>query len=232
METTAIRKYEAQGTQLLTEAKSIMIVDDTTRELASEFTANCRKAVKAIEAEFKPDVEAAHKLHKDLLDRMKRLCEPFKQAQGVVDGEIKREWMEREKERREVERRARIEEEAERRRQEAQLAKEAAEAIDRGDMEEAEALADSQVVVQSVRPAPDVVKTTKSDAGSTTVKSDILVELVDKKVVITAVGDGKLPDTILDVNLGVAKRYAKASGLTQMQGFRISETAVVSGRTR
>jgi hypothetical protein len=58
------------------------------------------------------------------------------------------------------------------------------------------------------------------------------VELVDKQAVITAVGDGKLPDTILDVNLGVAKRYAKASGLTQMQGFRISETAVVSGRTR
>ena len=232
METTAIKKYEAQGNQLLAEAQSIMIVDDTTRELAAEFTANCRKAVKAIEAEFKPDIEKAHQLHKDLLARMKRLTLPFVEAQSVVDGEIRRDWLERERERKEAERKAQLEAEAERKRQEAQLAQEAAEAIAQGDMERAEVLADSEVVVQPIQPTPIVGKTTQSNAGSTTVRKDIDVELVDKQAVITAVGDGKLPDTLLDVNLGAAKRYAKASGLTSMPGFRITETAVVLGRTR
>lgn len=232
METTTIKKYEAQGTQLLAEAESITIVDDATREMASEFTANCRKAVRAIEKEFKPDIEAAHKLHKDLLARMKKLSVPFKEAQRVVDNAIKKDWLEQERERQKAECKAQREAEAERKRQEAQLAKEAEEAIARGDIEQAETLVDSEITVQPIQPIPDVAKTTRSDTGAVTVRKDIQVELVDKQAVITAVGNGKLPDTLLDVNVGAAKRYAKSSGLTSMPGFKITETAVVSGRTR
>lgn len=232
METTAIKKYEIQGNQLLVEARSIMIVDDVTRELASEFTANCRKAVKTIETEFKPDIEKAHQLHKDLLNRMKRLILPFVEAQSVVDGEIRRDWLERERARQEAERSARMEAGMERRRQEAALAEESARAIAEGNMEKAEVLADMEVVVNPIQPAPDIAKTTQSDAGSTTVRKDIEVKLVDKQDVIIAVFEGRLPDTILDVNMGMAKRYAKAGGLTVMPGFRITETAIVSGRVK
>ncbi len=103
--------------------------------------------------------------------------------------------------------------------------------IEEGDMEGAEALLDAEVVVTPTVPVAKVDKTTRSAAGAVTARTDIRVEVVDKRAVITAVFDGKLPDIILDVNVGAAKRYAKAGGLKAMQGFSITETAVISGRT-
>jgi len=232
METTAIQKYETKGGQLLAEARSIMIVDDTTRELAAEFSTGTRKVIRVIEDEFKPDIEKAHQLHKGLIDRKNRLISPFKEAQGIVDAEIRRDYLEREKVRQAEAEAARMASERERRKQEAELAAQAAQCIEDGDMEEAEALLDSEVVVSPVVPIARIQQTTKSDAGSTTVKKDIEVEVRDKGVVIAAVTAGKLPDTLLDVNLGAAKRYARAAGLTTMPGFAITETAIVAGRVR
>lgn len=232
MEATAIQKYETRGQQLIKEAQSIMIVDDVTRELASEFSSNARKAVKVIEAEFKPDIEQAHKLHKGLLDRMKRLVQPFKDAQAAVDGEIKRDYLEREAQRRKEEREAQWEAAREQRVQEAALAAEVAARLERGDMEGAEELADVEVVVAPPIPMAPVRQTTQSDFGSTTVRKDILVEVVDKVQVIQAIAAGNLPDALVDVNLGMAKRYVRATGKTAMPGFRITETAVVAGRVR
>jgi hypothetical protein len=232
MESKAIQKYEAQGTELIEQAKSIMIVDDITRELATEFSSNTRKVIKNIEAEFKPDIDKAHQLHKGLLDRMKRLILPFNEAQQIVDGEIRRDYMERERIRREQEREAMIKAEAERKRQEEEQRIQAEQLIADGDLEEAEALLDAEIITVPIMPTPKVDKTSQSGAGSITARTDIIVELVDKMAVLTAVFDGKLPDTLVEVNVGAAKRYAKASGLKSMPGFRITETAVISGRTR
>jgi len=232
METKAIQQYEAQGVELLEHAESICIVDSTTRELAVEFTNNARKAVKTIEAEFRPDIDKAHQLHKGLLDRLKKLIAPFKRAQGVVDQEISRDWREQEIIRKEAERVALVKVEAERKAQEDALSKEAEKFIDDGDMERAEVLLDAEVVVNPIVPVPQTQKTVKSEAGSATVRKDIKVEVVDKGAVILAVSNSDLPDTLLIVDTGAAKRYAKASGLTSMPGFRITETAIVSGRVR
>jgi len=232
MESKAIQKYEHQGVELIEQAESIMIVDDVTRELATEFSSNTRAAVKAIEAEFRPDIDTAHQLHKDLLARMKKLCEPFKQARLIVDGEIKRDYLERERVQREEARAAAIKAEAERIRQEDEQGRIAEKLIEDGELEEAEAVLDAEVVTAPIIPVAKVDKTSKSNAGSITARTDILVEVVDKMVVLTSVFDGKLPDTLVDVNVGAAKRYAKASGLKEMPGFRITETAVISGRGR
>ncbi len=230
METAIIQKYESQGEGLIDHAESIIIVDNVTRGLAVEFANNARKAIKNIEKEFRPDIEKAHQLHKDLLARLKILVLPFKQAQGIVDKEIGREYVEREKVRREEERKATVKADAERRRQEDVLAREAEEAIERGDMETAEAILDSDIVTSPVVPVLDAQKTTRTVVGVSTVRKDISVEVVDKGAVITAVFDGKLPDTLLTVDVGMAKRYAKAGGLMVMPGFKITETTVVSGR--
>lgn len=232
METKVIQKYEAQGVELLEHAKSICIVDDTTRELAAEFTTKARGAIKAIEEEFRPDIDKAHTLHKDLLARLKKLTLPFKEAKSIVDGEISRDYLEQERIQREVQRKADLEAEAERKRQEEARTKEINEAIDVDDMELAEALVDSEVVTTPIIPVAQVDKTTKSEAGSATVRKDIKVEVTNKRMVIRAVLDGLLPDTFITFDLGVAKRYAKASGLKSMPGFRITETAIVSGRVR
>ncbi len=230
METKAIQKYEAQGVELLEHAKSIMIVDDTTRELAVEFTSNARKAIKGIEGEFRPDIDKAHTLHKDLLARLLKLILPFQAAQAIVDKEIARDYLEQKKVRDMAETAACLKAATERIVQEAEIEEEVGALIGSGDMAEAEALLDSEVVTAPIVPVAQVDKTVKSGAGSATVRKDIKVELVSKADVIIAVSEHTLPDTLLDVNMGVAKRYAKTSGLSIMPGFNITETAIVSGR--
>ena len=230
METKAIQVYEAQGDELLTHAEGIVIVDDTTRELAVEFVSNTRKAVKAIEAELGPDISAANKLHKDLLARLKKLLSPFKTAQQIVDKEIGRDYLVQENERREKERVAQEKADKEREAQEAQLAKEAEEFIAEGDLDAAEELLGCDVVVNPEVPVEEVKQTVKTGAGSATVRKDIKVELVDKRAALAAVVNGDLPESLVDVNMGAAKRYAKAAELAVMPGFRITETTVVSGR--
>ena len=230
METEAIQTYERNGAELLDHANGIIIINQSTREYAVEFTAGARRVIKNIEAEFRPDIDKAHALHKDLLARLKKLTIPFKAAQRIVDSEIQRDYLEQEKIRREKERKVQEKVDAERKVQEAALAKQAEEAIKDGDMETAEALLDSEVVTAPIVPVMEVEQTTRTVAGSATVRKDIKVELVDKRVVIKAVANGELPDTLLTIDMGVAKRYAKVEGLKLLRGFRITETAVVSGR--
>lgn len=231
METKVIQKYEAQGVELLEHAESICIVDDTTRELAVEFTSNARKAIKVIEEEFRPDIDKAHTLHKDLLARMKKLIYPFYTARGIVDEEISRDFLEQEKIRREEERKAQIKADAERKRQEEAQQEEAENLIESGELFAAEAVLDSEVVTAPTIPVAQVDKTVKSEAGSATVRKDIKVELVNKRDVIVAILDDKLPLTFLTVDMGIVKRYAKTTGNCILPGFRITEVAIVAGRT-
>ena len=232
METTAIQQYERRGVQLVEQARAIMIVDDTTREIAAEFSANARKLVKVIEDEFKPDIEKAHQLHKGLLDRCKRLTLPLKKAQTIVDGEIRRDYLERERVRMEEERKAMQKAEAERQAMEAAKAREVEERINQGDIEGAEELDDAEVIVNPIVPVAPTQKTTASAAGNITARKDIEVEVQDKRTVLQAVLDEKLPDTLITIDVGAAKRYAKASGRFHMPGFVIRETAIVSGRVK
>ena len=232
MEMIAVKQYEQQGVQLVEQARAIMIVDDTTREIAAEFSANTRKVVKVIEDEFKPDIEKAHQLHKGLLDRCKRLTLPFREAQTIVDGEILRDYLERERVRMEEERKAMQKAEAERRVMEDAKAREVESMIDKGDIDGAEQLNDAEVVVNPIVPIVPIQKTTASAAGNITTRKDIEVEVQDKRTVLQAVLDDKLPDTLITIDVGAAKRYAKASGRFHMPGFVIRETAIVSGRVR
>jgi len=232
MDDKVIQRFETQGEQLIVNARAVQIIDEATREDAANFSANTRKAIKAIKEEFRPDIDTANRLHKDLLSRMKRLTKPFEDAKGIVDSKIQQDFLERERKRKAEEREAWLRDEAERKRQEESRLADVEDAIERGDMEEAETILDSEVVVAAPVPVAKVEQTTRSSAGSITMRKDIRVELVDKNVVITAVGDGKLPSSLLTVDMGAAKRYAKAAGLTTMPGFTITETAIVSGRTR
>jgi len=232
METEAIQAYESKGIKLLDSAKDIVIINQSTREYAVEFTAGARRAIKAIEDEFRPDIDKAHTLHKDLLARLKKLTSPFKEAKAIVDAEISRDYMEQEQMRREKERQARVKADAERKRQEDALTKQAEEAIKEGDVETAEALVDSKVITAPIVPVAKVEQTIRTTAGQATVRKDIKVELVNKKAVIEAVANGAFPSTFLTVDMGVVKRYAKTAGLTFMQGFHITETAIVSGRAK
>lgn len=232
METRIVRAYEEKGSQLVSTAEAILITDQVTRELATEFATEARRMIKVIENEFKPDIEKAHTLHKDLLARMNKLTEPFKKARIIVDMEISRDFLERDRVRREEERVARANADADRREQEAMLTREAEAFIEDGDLESAEDILDTEVVTAPIVPVAPTQQTTQTAAGSATVKRDIEVIVQDVRTILLAVINNRLPETIIQIDVGAAKRYAKASGRYDLPGFVIRETAVVSGRTR
>lgn len=235
MSLTALQGYETQGSSIITHAEHIMIVDDTTRELAAEFTTKARQAIKAIKAEFGSDIASAHKLHKDLLARQKKLIAPFEAARVIVDREISRDYLEREGARQEEERKVWERAIAVKAAQDDALAAEAQKLIEDERFEDAEALVDTEIVVAPILPVADVQKTMTSTTGSATVRKDIKVEVVDKVAVIEAVVKRVLPFGLISVDMAAAKKYAKCSGLDdipEMPGFRVTETAIVSGRVR
>ncbi len=226
--TEAIQARETQGVRLLAHANSIKIVDQDTRYLATEFTSDVRGVIKSINDEFRPDIEKAHELHKDLLARLKRLLEPFNQAKNIIDREIGRDYQERKAE---AERIAREKAAEEQKAEEDRLAAEAEKEMDAGNIEVAETLLDTKVEEKPIIDIP-VQQTTVTQAGSASVRMDMVVEVMSKRTILGAILDNKLPDTLVTVELGMAKRYAKASGLKEMPGFKITETPVVSGRSR
>lgn len=232
MNEQAVAVYEKRGQGFLEQARDLMIVDDVTRGIASEATTELRKVIKAIEAEFRPDVEKAHELHKNLLDRMKRLQEPFRQAQAIIDREIRRDFLEQEEARRKAEQEAREKAEKERKEQEAAQLREAESRIADGDVDKAEEILSSEIRTMPIMPVAEPQRTVKTAGGTTTVRKDISVQVADKAEVVKAVAKGELPMTLVEVNVAEAKRYAKAAGLMAMPGFVVSEDAIVSGRTR
>jgi len=232
MNSNVIQKFEQRGTTLITKADAITITDDDSRAFATEFSVGVRRAIRDIEGEFKPDIDQAHKLHKSLLARLNSLCAPFKDAKVIVDGEIKRDYLERARIQQEEERRAEVAAAAERKRQEDEQRAEAEEAIEEGDLETAEAILDSDVVVAPAIPVAQVNRTTHTISGAALVKSSIKVEIISPIAVIKQVAQGKLPLPLIKFDLGALKRYVKANGLedTTIPGVRITKDAIVSGR--
>ena len=222
--------HEQEGSKLLAAARDIQIVDETTRTSAAEFLLNAKGAIRVIEDEFKPDIKAAHNLHKSLLDRLKKLVKPFDEARDVVETEVRRDYTEQLKLQRAEEARIRKEQaEADCLEQEKRDA-EINDAVEAGNIEEAEEIAIAPVEAVAPIQRPQVFKTVKSVAGSITMRKNVLIEVIDKELIIDAVAAGVLPSVILDVNLGAAKKYVKSIQATELVGFEISEFNTVAGR--
>ena len=235
MEDQAIQKYSEQGATTLKHARSIKIVDNDTRVVAAEFATKARKFIKAIKVELDPDIKKANDLHKSLTTKRKSLIAPFKDAQEVVDKEIRRDFMVQEKLRREEERVAQEKADAAVAAEEVEVVDEVGDLIDAGDLEGAEALLNSDVVAPPVVPVAPVQRSVASSSGTMTMRKDIKVELSSTAAVMAAILEKRLPGTFVEVNMAVAKRYAKVNGFTEttddMPGFTITATAVASGRT-
>ncbi len=230
MKTETLQKWEEQGNSLIESARAITITDQGTRQKAAEFTMNARRTIKLIEDEFKPDIKQAHDLHKSLLSRMNILTQRFKEGKLIVDKEISRDYFEQERVRKENERKAQAEIDAERKRLEEEQLRLAQEAEDAGNSDIAEEILGVELAPPAVEAVPEVQQTTRSAAGTTTVRKDIKVELVNKLDVIKAVHEHALPDGILAVDMSYAKKFAKLNKISVMPGFCITEVGVVSGR--
>lgn len=96
-------KARADGSAIVQAARQLVIVDDETYQLTVDFSRDTIKpAVKVLDDAFKPSIKDAHSLHKQLLATYKGLVEPFDKAEEVLS-------LARQKYRREVEERQRVE---------------------------------------------------------------------------------------------------------------------------
>jgi len=220
---SGLEVYESGGQEIITQAQGLKIMDDESRAEASIFTSTVRQALKIIDDTLRPDIQSAHELHKSLLDKLKCLQSPYKTAQGIVDGEIKRDFMERERIRREEERRV-AEAEAEK----ARLEEEANRKIEDRDIDGGLDTFEAAEKVY-VPPAPPPVQKT---VGSATIRMDIRVECTNLLLVARLVGNGALPVDFISVNTAVVKKWMKANGKKSLPGFKVTEVPVVTGRAR
>lgn len=217
-ETATVKAYEHKAAAIVESAKSIKIVDDQSRQLASKFVVETRAIRKEIEDRRKEITGPLNQSLKKINSMFKDLDQRFSEAQGIVDGEIKRDWLEFEG--------ARL----------------AAEELHRA---EAERMAAETGGFVPNMVLPETEKTITTDSGSTTIRKDKKITLVDKAKAINAMASftckcpkcgeeiysgPTMPHLLVDVNLAAVKRYVKATGLDKLPGFLIEDDAIVSGR--
>ncbi len=226
-ESNAIELQQKQnGSILLAEAKSIKIVDQASNELASSFSIKTRSAIKTIDEWMNPQIESANKTHKLLTGKRAELRRPFQEAQAIVDTELGRYYMEQKRIKDAQE--ELLHKEAEKQRLQAQEALIAA-ALDQND--ESLLAAAENVFVPDIKLA-EPTRSTVTDSGSTNVRIDIKVEVADKREIILLVSSNSYLDNFIDINLSEVKKYCKAHNLKVLHGFKITETWVVSGRSK
>jgi hypothetical protein len=235
MESTAIELQKKEfGLSLLAEAKSIEICDQAGLERASAFSSNTRTATKTIDEWMNPQIEAANKTHKLLTGKRNELKRPYLEAQAIADGKIGAYFMEQKRITAEAE--ARLRQEAEKQRLQAQEAI-ISQAIDQND----EKLLDAaeNVFIPEIE-LPKTERTVVTESGSTNVRMDLKVEVVDKAEVVKSVARADINLGFVEVDLAYAKKYAKLMNWKPgtiekpniMFGLAISAVPIVSGRSK
>lgn len=217
-ETAVVKAYEHKAAAIVKAAKSIKIVDDYSRKMASEFVVETRAIRKEIEDRRKEITGPLNQSLKKINSMFKDIDKRFSEAQETVDGEIKRDWLEFEG--------ARL----------------AAEELHRAEAER-QAAETGEFVPNVV--LPETEKTVTTESGSTTIRRDKKITLVDKAKAINAMASvtckcdkcghevhvaPQMPHLLAEFNLAAVKRYVKATGLDKLPGFLIEDDAIVSGK--
>lgn len=230
-----VRYYEQQGTVLLQQARALKIVDQDSREAASEFVLRTRENIKKIKDWREPVIKKAYELHRSLTAERNQLVKPFEDAQRLVDAEISRDFMEQKRLEREAREKAEREAKAAEEREKARLDALALKQMERGDMAKAEqTMARAEQVFVAPAAPPPTIKTTATAYGSTTMKLDFDVQVVDMKALCGAIASGKVPGKVLSLALAEMKAYIKGNKdgdvYPVIPGVVITEKARTSGR--
>jgi hypothetical protein len=207
-ETNAI-ELKRKGNNLVEAARAITISNDEDRKRAADFVINCAIFEKSVDEWIGPDIEAANKLHKSLTQKSKA-----EEARKIVNSEIKRDWLELEAGRRKDQERIN---------------------------EQNKALGDGEDTFIPDVILPETDRRIEAENGYTTIRKDISVKIVDKMKLIAAVAGvhcdcphckkeivigGTVPNILLDASEQAIKRYAKASGIRNIPGVLIEDTAI------
>jgi hypothetical protein len=164
MASTEIQVLEQRALGFPDQARQIEAVDPESLKEANEFMLGIRSLRKEISDYLDPDINAADKLHKNLVAKKKEMDEPLRESERIVGPKIasykRKEEEERQRALEEIRRK-----EEERRRQEEELRRKAEEAEKEGEAqwagdfkEKAEEISKS-TFKEDLKAAPQVTKT-------------------------------------------------------------------------
>lgn len=203
--------------------KYLEVKTEDEAKLASEFVNTKLKPMeKEIKEAFDPIVADALKAHRTACAKRSQYLDPVTKAISMIrnavgkfaNAEAERRRKEREKEEAKVlAKQERLQERAEAARAEGKEEK----------AEQLELKAQSQVVIPKEADKPKV--------QGTSMKSVWDVGVTDKVELIKAVSEGKVPDTVLDINLSALRKYVSATeGKMPIPGIVFRKTLVPSFR--
>lgn len=207
-------------------ANQIAVIDAESYKLASGAVLSLDEMIKKIKMYWKGPKEKAHQTWKEICAKENEMLAPVEFHRKELNTKIRVFLTEQERIKREEQ--ARID--AERRKQEeaerAKLVKAADKAEKKGDEEKAGALREQaeSVYVPPVIVQGEVDKTTRMDGGTVSTKKDIGIDIVDIKLVLSHVINGRLPIDVITLSEAKIKAHIKSWGLKELDGVIIRET--------
>lgn len=211
---------ESKALAIPDQARSILVIDNDSMEQANTFNLDIRQSIKDIQDWFEPLITKAHQAHKALTVKRAETLKPLEEASAYVTGQVKAYLR---KVREEEERQAAILREQARKEAEEEQLRQAMEAEQSGNLDEANEILESEPIY--VAPVP-VIETPKVD--NRIYRTVTKVKVTNRPVFLTNVPMATLIECLTEqawqgIEAGLARK-AKALGKAfKMQGCQLIE---------
>jgi len=207
------------------ETKALIISSPETLGIARNEVFRIKEICKKWDKYWNPRIKEAWQLHKNLKAMHDEPIRPLIEREEKLRKDSSKYQTEQENKRREAQRKLDSErlkkEEAERKR----LEDRATRAEEKGKPEKAEQLREKadEIFIPPAIVEPEILKTTRTDAGTVSQKKDIEIEIFDPMVIVQAVASRQLPIGIITISKTKLKQVIKLQGITNLDGCRIRE---------
>lgn len=233
IEETKETEFANEGLALLMDAKALKVTDETSLGVCAGMIKKFKERQKDIKGWFAPMLTAAKAVVDEINGKQKRALQPWADGETYCRQVQDAFLTEQHRLKHEAERKLAIENAkiAEKERQ-ALLAK-AAKAEDKGKTETAAELLSQaeEVVAAPAFVVPTVAKTVKTDGAAVTGRVDVEVTVTDMVALCKAIGEGKVPPTVVGDKVAPLKAFVKQwSVKSGMYGLHVKE--IVSGAVR
>jgi len=229
-------ELKQEGQLLVQKAEELKIENHESMLQANNFLIQVRQNRKKVKTFFKDMREAAHKAWKAICDKENSITRIFDSADKIITNKITAYRAEERRKAAEAQRKAEEERLKRERAEQEKLLKRAEKAEKKGDAEKAEMLLEQATIVQAppVIVEPTVRKSESSELGMVTGKKDWSVKIIDPKLVIKAVANGLLPETILEIKETRIKQWARQMNIKNYKkdGLEIEQIESLAIRTK
>lgn len=215
-------------------SKAIIVSSKETVELASGAVMSLDKLIKEIKSYWKEPKEAAFQAHKSITKKESEMLKPVEDRRRDLQSKISKYLTDQEQIRREQQRKFDEERIKKEQAEKEKLEKQAVKAEEKGNFEKAELLREKKetVFVPASIVVPEVEKTTRIETGTMSTTKDIKITISDIKLILKKIIEGKIPETIVTINLSELKKFIKVNQFNKLDGCIIEEIISTSFRSK